>query len=222
MEPNESATPSPTTSQGGVSATNQAQPSAQTASAAQGAQHAGTSSDQKSADGKNWIEYANLQKVVEQLPQGVRDFCSNSWNQVTKMNTAQLVAGAVALAGIGYLATRTSGKSAKKGKKYRGTMPDYQRPQQSYRSEGRYSSSTGSQHSDSRRMDRGPGHWNSSFDRQNQERAGGSYQSGPGSTSPDADFGSGTSSGSSYRSTGYRGSSGSLADTDRSGSETDF
>ncbi|WP_055562776.1 hypothetical protein [Hymenobacter sp. AT01-02] len=111
-----------------------------------------------------------MQKVVDQLPQGVRDFCSNSWNKVGNLSTTQKVAGVAALAGLGYLALR-SGKSSGKAKS-KGASATYRGAQQTYRS-GAYTSA--SQADDSRRMDRGPGQW-SGFDRQNENRVGGSYQ----------------------------------------------
>lgn len=147
------------------------------------------STGQKSADGKNWMEFASLQKVVDQLPQGVRDFCTNSWTQagkgltqvgeqVGKMSTVQKVAGAAALAGIGYLAMRSGKKSASHAsgpyKPYRGESSAYRSPEKSYYGSS-YSSSARSDNS--RRMDMGPGS-NNSFDRQNATRAGGTYSSG--------------------------------------------
>jgi hypothetical protein len=227
MEPNESVNPTPTNEAGQNQPKQPAQPSG---ADNQGAASHGSEAGQKPADGKNWMEYAGLQKVVDQLPQGVRDFCTNSWGQmgkslgqVNKLTTSQKVAGVVALAGIGYLATRSSGKSSKKGQKYRGTMPDYQEPQQSYRSGSGHYSSAGAQPAGSSRANQNNNPWETSFDRQNQARAGGNYQSAPAST--DADFGSGTtasSAGSANRSVGYRGSSSPLADTDPSGSDSDF
>lgn len=214
MEPNHSTGPSPTNGAGDAQASAQ-----QTTSDAQNAQGStGNGSSGQKSGGNNWIENVDLKKVMDQLPQGARDFFNNPMEQVKKMNTTQLVAGALALAGIGYLAMRSgkssdSGTSWKKGKKNRGSMPDYQRPQQSYRSGSGHYSDVGSQFG------------SSSFDRQNQSRAGGSYQQGTGSSSADADFGSGSHSSSSYgdnRSRGYRGTSGNLADTEKSGSDDDF
>ena len=68
-----------------------------------------TSSPAQPRDGKSWTEFASLQKVVNQVPQGVRDLYTNSMNQVNKLSTTQKVAGAAALVGLGYLAMR-SGK----------------------------------------------------------------------------------------------------------------
>ncbi|TGE06244.1 hypothetical protein [Hymenobacter fodinae] len=254
MEPNQSANPTPTNEANNDQAKNTAQPSQSAGADNQGAASKGSSAGQQSADGKSWTEYANLQKVVDQLPQGVRDFCSNSWNQVgkslgqvgdqvNKLSTTQKVAGAVALAGIGYLALR-SGKSEKSsgiGSMYRGdSSKGSKKSQQGYRSSAdsytsaSYNSfsSPSSRPDESKRMDRGPGHYgSSSFDRQNESRVGGSYQSGSSSQSPSSsssgssakssDYSSGANSASSSqsssmsgRSMGYRGSSNTSPDSD--------
>lgn len=54
------------------------------------------------------MEFASLQKLYHQLPQSVRDTCTTCWNGVNKMSTPQKVASAAALAGLGYLALRSS------------------------------------------------------------------------------------------------------------------
>lgn len=183
---------------------------------------------QRSSDGKSWMEYANLQKVVDQLPQGVRDFCTNSWTQVGKswgqagqqigkMSTTQKVAGAAALVGIGYLAMRSGKSSKKESGRYKSSPSmnrSYQRPEQNYYSGSGYSSSgqyysAGSQPDTSRRMDMGPSSDASSFDRENVSRSGGTY-------SPDSNasnYGSSFSdqSSSTYRGAGSQGSSGSYS-----------
>ncbi|GAB2786192.1 hypothetical protein GCM10027175_25910 [Hymenobacter latericoloratus] len=179
------------------------------------------------------MEQAGIQKIVDQLPQGVREFLPNSWEQINKLSTTQKVAGVVALAGLGYLATR-SGKSSKKikGVSYYGDSAQAQRPNQNYRSGSQvhpsgYSSSS-SQVDESRRMDKGPNrsasssssYGSSSFDRQNENRVGGSYNSGNSdyssgfSSGYDSDNKSSGSSSSSMagRSQGYRGSSSSSSD----------
>ena len=219
MEPTQSA---------GSSAPDQdqnTQPTASTNAETSGSATSDTSNGtgQRSADGKSWMEFANLQKVVEQLPQGVRDFCTNSWTQVTKtwdqaggqigkMSTTQKVAGAAALVGIGYLAMR-SGKSSKKsaGRYKSAGRSSYQRPEQNYYSGSGYSSSgqyysAGSQPDTSRRMDMGPSSDNSSsFDRENVARSGGSYSTGSDASS---NYGSGSSA---YRGAGSQGSTGSYS-----------
>ncbi|TGD79554.1 hypothetical protein [Hymenobacter wooponensis] len=242
MEPNESA--NPTNEAGNDQAQHNAQPSQPSGADNQGAAANG-SAGQQSSDGKSWTEYANVQKVVEQLPQGVRDFLNNSWSQVgkslgqagdqvNKLTTTQKVAGAVALAGIGYLALR-SGKSSKSsgmGSMYRGdSSKGSNKSQKGYRSgSGSYSSASYNSYSapsgstdESSRLDRGPGHY-SSFDRQNESRVGGSYQSGSGNSSAgsgsQSSFGSSSSAGnqssSSNRSEGYRGTSGKFSDSEES------
>jgi hypothetical protein len=251
MESNESANPTPTNEAGNDQANTTSQPSQPSGADNQGAAAKGSDASQQPADGKSWTEYANLQKVVDQLPQGVRDFCSNSWSQVgkslgqvgdqvNKLTTTQKVAGAVALAGIGYLALR-SGKSEKSsgvGSMYRGdSSKGSKKSQQGYRSGGGYSSasynsfsSPSSRPDESKRMDRGPGQYGG-FDRQNETRVGGSYQSdsasqpssgassSAGSSSSDYSSGSNSanqnpSSSASGRSVGYRGSSNTSPDSD--------
>ncbi len=61
-------------------------------------------------DGKSWTEFAGLQKLAKQLPQGVRDACTTCLSQVNQLNTAQKVA-AVAGIGLGYLAFRAATKA---------------------------------------------------------------------------------------------------------------
>ncbi|WP_139921073.1 hypothetical protein [Hymenobacter sp. DG01] len=239
MEPNQSATP--TNEAAGSSAADQPQNSQQNAGNQQnaGADSSNKSSEQQSSGGaKNWMEQAGIQKIVDQLPQGVREFLPNSWEQINKLSTTQKVAGVVALAGLGYLATR-SGKSGKKmkGVSYYGDSAQAQRPNQNYRSGSQvhpssYSSSN-SQVDESRRMDKGPNrgassssaYGSSGFDRQNENRVGGSYNSG---NSGKSDYSSGFSSGydsdnkssdsssssMAGRSQGYRGSSSSSDDSD--------
>jgi hypothetical protein len=178
------------------------------------------STGQNSADGKSWMEFASLQKVVDQLPQGVRDFCTNSWSQagkslnqvgeqVGKMSTVQKVAGAVALAGIGYLAMRSGKKSAshvsETYKPYRGESSTYRSPEK-----GSYGYSSSTRTDNSRRMDMRHSAETSSFDRQNATRVGGTYSSGSDSylTGPNT---------SAYRgSQGSTGSSNSPASDDSS------
>ncbi|GAB3236996.1 hypothetical protein GCM10027346_27970 [Hymenobacter seoulensis] len=173
------------------------------------------------------MEQAGLQKVMDQLPQGVRDFLPNSWEQINKWSTTQKVAGAVALAGIGYLALR-SGKSSKSDKysdRYaggsgtpRGSSSDYGHSEQKYSAGNKPYGSYNSQSDSSRRSDMGSGSSSTSgFDRENQSRAGGSYQSGnsgkSSGTSSSSGYGSGSGSTNqssmANRSTGYRGSSSS-------------
>jgi hypothetical protein len=234
MEPNQSANSNPThdaNASGAGQSGNNSQPSG---ADNQGAASQGSSAGQQSSsDGKNWMDVANLQKLVDQLPQGVKDFFTNSWSQVgksagqvggqfNKLTTTQKVAGVAALAGIGYLALR-SGKSSEKsyGKSYRGGS---KKGKQSYRSGSGHYSSSGQGQDDSHRMDRGPGNY-ASFDRQNETRSGGSYQPNSGGSS--SSYGSGddyssgsanTGSGSSIsdRSTGYRGTSGNFTNSDGS------
>ncbi|HEX8427957.1 hypothetical protein [Hymenobacter sp.] len=235
MEPTQSA---------GSSASDQDQNTQPTASASAETSGSATSdtsngTGQSSSDSKNWMDMANpqnLQKVVDQLPQGVRDFFTNSWSQVGKswnqagsqlgkMSTTQKVAGAAALVGIGYLAMR-SGKSSKKASgRYKSSgSSSYQHPEQNYysgrgytgsgstgsgyASSGQYYSS-GSRPDASHRMDMGPSSSSdASFDRENVSRVGGSY-----STDSDAsDYGYGSSSTSqpsTYRGAGSQGSTGS-------------
>ncbi|GGG62378.1 hypothetical protein [Hymenobacter glacieicola] len=216
MEPTKSATP--TNEAAGSSAADQPQNAQQNAGTQQtsGADTSGNTSNQQSGGAKNWMEQAGLQKIVDQLPQGVREFLPNSWEQINKLTTTQKVAGAVALAGLGYLAMR-SGKSSdksygKSGGKYRGSYggsAESQRPNQNYRSGSRVHPSdysTSSHVDESRRMDKGPNRsTGASFDRQNENRVGSynsdgsTYSSGAGLSDSDSSMGS--------RSTGYRGSS---------------
>ncbi|QJX48990.1 hypothetical protein HMJ29_19585 [Hymenobacter taeanensis] len=221
MESNQSANSTSSREGGNNQANNTAQPSQSSGADNQGTAAKG-SSEQQPADGKNWMEYANLQKVVEQLPQGVRDFCTNSWSQmgkslgqvgdqVNKLSTTQKVAGAVALAGIGYLALR-SGKADKPsgiGSMYRGnSSKGNKKSQRGYRA-GSYSSASYNSYSspsdstthDSRRMDRAPGQYGE-LARQNASRAGGSYQSGSSNLSSSS-YGSsaGSKASSDYSST---------------------
>ncbi|WP_375434029.1 hypothetical protein [uncultured Hymenobacter sp.] len=203
------------------------QPTASTNAETSGSTASDTSNGtgQRSADSTDWSDLANLQKVVDQLPQGVRDFFSNSWNQVgktwgqvggqvNKMSTTQKVAGAAALVGIGYLAMRSGKSSKKEAGRYRSspsTSHSYQAPEQNYSSRSGYSSSgqyysAGSRPDTSRRMDMGPNpDAGASFDRQNVSRSGGSY-----STDSDApsSYGSGSSA---YRGAGSQGSAGSYS-----------
>ena len=202
------------------------QPTASTSAETSGSAASKTSNGtgQRSADAKDWTEYADPQKVVDQLPQGVRDFFTSSWaqvgktweqvgGQVNKMSTTQKVAGAAALVGIGYLAMRSGKLSKKESGRYKSspsTNRSYQRPEQNYYSGTGYSSSgqyysAGSQPDTSRRMDMGPSSDASSFDRENVSRSGGSY-------STDSNFGSSASGQSStYRGAGSQGSSGSYS-----------
>ncbi|UOG73135.1 hypothetical protein MTX78_13475 [Hymenobacter tibetensis] len=227
MEPNQSGTP--TNEAGGDQPQNAQQPSS-TNSTTSGAPTSNTSNatGQQSADSQNWKELANpqnLQKVVDQLPQGVKDFFANSWSQVgktwgqvggqvNKMSTTQKVAGAAALVGIGYLAMRSgkksSSKSASRYKSSPSTTPAYQRHEQNYSGSG---SSASARPDESRRMDRGPGHWNSGsgFDRENASRTGGTYSSDASSTAGYS--GSDSQSSSAYRGVGSQGSTGSSSST---------
>ncbi|MBX0289161.1 hypothetical protein K3G63_01855 [Hymenobacter sp. HSC-4F20] len=182
---------------------------------------------------KNWLEQAGIQKIVDQLPQGVRQFLPNSWEQINKLTTTQKVAGAVALAGLGYLATRSGksgGKSSKKKGNYYSDSTESQRPNQNYRSGSQVhpsNYSTSSHVDESRRMDKGPNrdagassaYGVGGFDRQNENRVG-SYNSGASdyssgfSSGYDSDNSSAGSSSKAGRSQGYRGTSSSSDDTD--------
>ncbi|UOQ77595.1 hypothetical protein MUN84_02580 [Hymenobacter sp. 5516J-16] len=221
MEPTKSATP--TNEAAGSSAADQPQNAQQNAGTQQksGAESTSNASNQQQSGGaKNWMEQAGLQKIVDQLPQGVREFLPNSWEQITKLTTTQKVAGAVALAGLSYLAVRSgkssdkpSGKSGNKyGSKYAGST-ESQRPNQNYRSGSRVHPSdysTSSHVDESRRMDKGPNrNTGASFDRQNENRVG-SYNSDGSTYSSGSDYND--HSASSGRSTGYRGTSGSSSD----------
>jgi hypothetical protein len=218
MEPNQAntsgadhgSTDAPTSNQAEATAT-QTSGSAASNSTAGGSQTSGSTagggqgSNSNSADGKSWMEFANLQnlqKLTDQLPQGVRDFCTNSWSQVTtqvnKMSTTQKVAGAVALVGLGYLALRpgksnSSRKQSRKNK--RGSWDD------TYRGSA-YGSSTGSRYGNSS---------SGSYGSQQQSGAGSDFGSGYGSSygsgaSSTAGSSSASSAGSGEEST-YRGSS---------------
>lgn len=177
MDPNQSA-PTPASSPSNTSSTpdiqaqdiqqpvNQYQPAASTAATSQSTtdqpqQEANT--HPKPADGKNWLEYAGLQKVVDQLPQGVRDIVPNSVEQFNKLSTTQKIAGAVALAGIGYLALRpgkagSKGQPEDSGRAYRGGNA-YQPTSQPWGSANR-EYGNGTRSDESKRTDRDPGYWN--------------------------------------------------------------
>ncbi|WP_226267977.1 hypothetical protein [Hymenobacter pini] len=159
-------------------------------------------------DGKSWTEYAGLQKIVNQLPQGVRDFCANPAEQFNKLSTTQKVAGAVALAGLGYLAFNSnkgkkassrydkssykSPKSATAGQRPWGSA---QRTTQSYRAGSFPARPSGNTPDAGRRLDQGPGWWNSgqsgpdaTYQQSGSASTASSSQLGRGS---DVDFGSG-------------------------------
>ncbi|MDF7811995.1 hypothetical protein [Hymenobacter sp. YC55] len=206
------------------------QPTASTSAETSGSAASKTSNGtgQRSTDSTSWTEYANPQKVVDQLPQGVRDFFTNSWaqvgkswdqagQQIGKMSTTQKVAGAAALVGIGYLAMRSGKSSKKESGRYKSspsTNRSYQRPEQNYYSGTGYSSSgqyysAGSRPDTSRRMDMGPSADASSFDRENVSRSGGTYS--PDSSASNYGAGSSNQSSSTYRGAGSQGSSGSYS-----------
>ena len=191
----------------GASTTGTTTTGASTAGASQ------SSGNTNSGDGKNWMDFANpqnLQKIVDQLPQGVRDFCTNSWNQVNtqvgKMSTTQKVAGAVALVGLGYLALRpgkskSSRGSSKKNKNYRGSWDS------TYRGSS-YGSSTGA---------RSGSGYGSSYGDQEQSRSGASYDSGSGSLG--SSYGSGSGAGYGTGSSAGTGSGAGSDTSSASGSE---
>ncbi|WP_139252436.1 hypothetical protein [Hymenobacter psychrotolerans] len=197
MEPNQAATPG--TTMGGTTpgqSQNSSQPDTGTKQTTQSSSSAGSSSQkQQPADSKNQTESAGLQQLLDQLPQGVRDFCTSSWSQIGKMSTTQKVAGAAALAGLGYLALR-SGKSA--------SPKVYDKP---YRGSGKGYQSTSP--ADSRAG------YSGGLDRQNESRAGGSYQAGSHQNS--AGSSSASSSGSANKSSMANRNSGSAYDEAGSG-----
>jgi len=71
-----------------------------------------------------WLDFVGLPKIVDRLYQGVCSFGATSRDQVGKLSTAQKVAGAVALAGVGYLVLKAS--KSKMRAAYRGSGTGYQ------------------------------------------------------------------------------------------------
>lgn len=55
-----------------------------------------------------WLDFVGVPKIVDRLYQGARGFWAAAQGQVGKLSPAQQVAGAVALAGFGYLTLRKS------------------------------------------------------------------------------------------------------------------
>ncbi|MDU0372650.1 hypothetical protein ACFPAF_19770 [Hymenobacter endophyticus] len=154
-----------------------------------------TGEQPKSTNGKNWLEYAGLQKVVDQLPQGVRDLVPNSVEQFNKLSTTQKIAGAVALAGLGYLALR-SGKSSdtpsgKYASKRQGSYTGASGSYGSATETSPYGQSYGaSSLANDSRTGQGPGWGNNHDATQSHEARSGSYNA-PSARGTDADFGSG-------------------------------
>lgn len=207
MEPNQANTSG--AGNGTTDAHTSNQPEATTAQTS-GSTTGGQGSNSHSADGKSWTEFANLQnlqKLTDQLPQGVRDFCTNSWGQVTtqvnKMSTTQKVAGAVALVGLGYLALRPgkSKSSRKQSRKNYGSSWD-----DTYRGSA-YGSSTGSRYGSGSHGNSGSGSYGS------QQQSGAGYGTG-------SDFGSGY--GSSYGSSASSTAGANAASSAGSGEESTY
>ncbi|MGI4884985.1 MAG: hypothetical protein ACRYFR_08505 [Janthinobacterium lividum] len=76
------------------------------------------------AQGKDWLQNIDVQQLLEQIPQPVRDLGAQVADRVRRLTpTQQIVSGAVLAFGVGLLATRSSRKArtadAKAGKKYR-------------------------------------------------------------------------------------------------------
>ncbi|AMJ67320.1 hypothetical protein [Hymenobacter sp. PAMC 26628] len=80
--------------------------------------------DDAVAQGKEWLQSFDIQQLLEQIPQPVRDLGAQVVERVRRLSpTQQIVGGAVLAFGVGLLATQSSRKDrhadAKAGKKYR-------------------------------------------------------------------------------------------------------
>ena len=74
--------------------------------------------------GKEWLQSIDIQQLLEQIPQPVRDLGTQVANRVRRLTpTQQIVGGAVLVFGVGLLTTHSSRKArtadAKAAKKYR-------------------------------------------------------------------------------------------------------
>lgn len=80
--------------------------------------------DDAVAQGKEWLQNFDVQQLLEQIPQPVRDLGTQVIERVRRLSpTQQIVGGAVLAFGVGLLATsgRRNARTAdaKAGKKYR-------------------------------------------------------------------------------------------------------
>lgn len=80
--------------------------------------------DDAVAQGKEWLQNIDIQQLLEQIPQPVRDLGTQVAERVRRLSpTQQIVGGAVLAFGVGLLATHGSRKDriadAKAGKEYR-------------------------------------------------------------------------------------------------------
>lgn len=95
------------------------------ATAAPGPPEAATQKcDDAVAQGKEWLQNLDIQQLLEQIPQPVRDLGTQVADRVRRLTpTQQIVGGAILAFGVGLLATHSSHKArtadAKAAKKYR-------------------------------------------------------------------------------------------------------
>ncbi len=80
--------------------------------------------DDAVAQGKEWLQNFDVQQLLEQIPQPLRDLGAQVVERVRRLTpTQQIVGGAVLAFGVGLLATQSSRNArtadAKAGKKYR-------------------------------------------------------------------------------------------------------